>query len=299
MSVQKARVDHANVMKKIIENYRTLEESIVNELNFVEKHPVTIGSFRERIWKELFEQIIPQKFAVEQSVFIIDSSGKVSSEVDLVIFDEQYTPYIFQYRNIKYIPIEAVMVVVQCKSTSLVEEGLRDWVESIECLRTSLYSVARMYSHIAYGEYGLNGKMTQTSTRPLQILCHTKSSTSEGIENLFDIVIHPSGEKLNIQYSAEKNTLGYWHDELNHVKDEKTNKKYSNFRRSIENNDIKDMSIDNYKVMITDKPETEVTLLSLVFQLNQLLMLINNPIQFPHFKYAEMFSEHMVDVSSE
>ena len=109
------------IIKHIKENYKRLEEGIVNQLYFENEHSGTIGSYREKIWKEMFQSIIPKKFVIEQSVFLIDSKGNVSNEVDLVIFDEMYTPYIFRYYNLKFIPIEAVAVVVECKSTSMDE----------------------------------------------------------------------------------------------------------------------------------------------------------------------------------
>lgn len=46
--------------------------------------------------------------------------------------------------------------------------------------------------------------------------------------------------------------------------------------------------LDAFRVM---KGGEEVSLLSLNLQLNQLLMLINNPILFPHLSYAEMFNK--------
>lgn len=46
--------------------------------------------------------------------------------------------------------------------------------------------------------------------------------------------------------------------------------------------------MDKFRVM---KGGEEVSLLSLNLQLNQLLMLINNPILFPHLSYAEMFNK--------
>ena len=71
----------------IIENYIQNETTIIKQLYFVAKNqgPI-IGGFREDIWREMFQQIIPKKFVIEQSVFIIDSNGKVSREVDLAIF---------------------------------------------------------------------------------------------------------------------------------------------------------------------------------------------------------------------
>ena len=81
---------------------------------------------RDRVWKSLFEMIIPKKYCIEQSVFIIDSYGNISREVDLAVYDEMYTPYIFNYGEIKFIPIEAVAVVVQCKKMCIRDRGEGD-----------------------------------------------------------------------------------------------------------------------------------------------------------------------------
>ena len=120
----------------IIKNYKNMEKEIVNQLNYIASHGTISGSNREYIWKELFERIIPQKFNIERGVFIIDSFGKISKEVDLAIYDEQYTPYIFRYGTLKFIPIESVAAVIECKSTGATEGGLLDWLESINGLNT-------------------------------------------------------------------------------------------------------------------------------------------------------------------
>uniref|UniRef100_UPI0034E8BE75 DUF6602 domain-containing protein n=2 Tax=Enterocloster clostridioformis TaxID=1531 RepID=UPI0034E8BE75 len=44
------------------------------------------------MWLQLFQMIVPNKFVIEHSVFIIDSAGNVSKEVDLAIINT-YTPY--------------------------------------------------------------------------------------------------------------------------------------------------------------------------------------------------------------
>ena len=160
--------DHSKIITQIKENYASLEKGIVNQLYFEAEHGATIGHYREKIWAEMFKRIVPRKFVVEQSVFLIDSRGKVSNEVDLAIFDELYTPYIFRYYDLKFIPLEAVAVVVECKSTSLNKENLESWAESISELKTSSdqRSFARLATKIAYGPVD-----TQQATRPLRVLC--------------------------------------------------------------------------------------------------------------------------------
>ena len=50
---------------------------------------------------------------------------------------------------------------------------------------------------------------------------------------------------------------------------------------------LSEQKLDNYKVKGNE-------LMSFVFQFNQILMLINNPIFFPHMDYVKMFSGECV-----
>lgn len=84
-------ITYEKLIKMIACNYEKVEESIANQILLeVSNHPTTVGSYRENVWKSLFEMIVPKKYCIEQGVFIIDSYGHKSDEVDLVIFDEMY-----------------------------------------------------------------------------------------------------------------------------------------------------------------------------------------------------------------
>lgn len=299
------QIKDREVIKRIADNYIELEKSIVTQLKLsCDHHHVTSGSFREEIWKALFRQIIPKKFTIERSVFIIDSEGRVSKEVDLAVFDEQYTPYIFNYGNIKYIPIEAVAVVVQCKSRELKNKEIQDWVKSITSLETSLKSVARMHSYIASGEFDcevddkgfLNNpkhSMSQTSTRPIRILCHLDekfTTRRKKITDLFDIILYPKQGRLKTHIIPEQSTLDHWLTALNHVND-----KYKNLRKTLEESKAGNLTLDKYRVYDNNERGHDISLLTLTFQLNQLLMLVNNPLLFPHLAYVEMFQKELIN----
>ncbi len=256
----------------------------MNQLYFKVRHGTTIGGFREDIWRGMFEQIIPKKFVIEQSVFIIDSGGRVSKEVDLAIFDETYTPYIFRYGRLKFLPIEAVAVTVQCKSTSLDQSDLKTWVESIAALKTSCNSYTRTISKIV----GDEPNPTQTATRPLRILCclSRDSSIDEHLkpgEKLFDFIIRASKEeqRLDIKIDTKEN-LQEWYFALNHEGD-RPEKEIAGVEK------LKNVTLNDYQVSRDARP---VALLTLNLQLNQLLMLINNPILFPHKAYVKMFNNN-------
>ncbi|OMG49877.1 hypothetical protein BK140_09735 [Paenibacillus macerans] len=294
-------------MRHIVNNYAELEASIVSQLSFQSQHPGTSGGFREEIWKAMFEQLIPKKFSIARSVFIIDSAGRVSNEVDLAIYDEQYTPYIFRHGTLKYIPIEAVAVVVECKSKSPDFGALENWLNGIRGLKTSQRAVARMNFDVIFGDSLQENKHTQTSTRPLRILCHTSESELK-IPDGFDMIIHPKGKRLTVALTSALQDLEYWYNELNHNEEE-----YEDYRKAFEWYKPKDSGetseeqaakaqekkkqydLRNYRVLVNldskSEEKEEISLLSLTFQLNQLLMLINNPMLFPHKAYVDMFNE--------
>lgn len=301
MSENQILAETKEVLGNIIENYKSLEESIVSQLNLSNKcHGYTTGSSRESIWLQLFEQIIPKKFQIEQSVFIIDSEGRRSKEVDLAIIDHMYTPYIFHYGRLKFVPIEAVAAVIECKSESIKKEDLKKWCESIESLRTSRNSIARIATNIIINnekkekEEKEDKKLkaspsTQTSTRPIRILCDYKQKIPEdGIpnpEDFFDftIVAGKEGGRKRIKVELKKMAnMDEWYKELNHYR-------YEGDEGNIkQNDDLKEYKIETLEIKSGSK---EISLLTLNFQLNQLLILINNPILFPHRSYVELFNK--------
>lgn len=281
---------HLKTIRNIKDDYRRLEHEIVNRLYVKVPHGTTVGQFREMVWEEMFRNIIPRKFVIEQSVFIIDSQGKVSKEVDLAIFDEMYTPYIFKYQGLKFIPIEAVAVVVECKSSSMKPSHLKKWAESIAELKTSQKSYVRIVDRITIGEKG--GVPTQSATRPLRILCclNNKKKINDLIDegnSFFDMVIRADDKmkSLEIKLDANKKNLYEWYRTLNHVGNEcgTSQKEKMKGQEVVEN-------IGMEKYQISDK-KGQLSLLTLNFQLNQLLMLINNPMMFPHTSYVKMFNE--------
>lgn len=136
----------------IIHNYENLEADIIKQLTFKwDPQGITIGSNREKIWKELFERIIPKKFRIASNVFIIDANKNCSAEIDLAIFDEEYTPYIFKHGILNFIPIEAVVAVIECKSSNHKPEKFASWLEKMDTLKTSQGSIARIAGRIAVG----------------------------------------------------------------------------------------------------------------------------------------------------
>lgn len=306
-----------DIIRSVAHNYESLEKSVVKQLMLeTPNHPYTTGTYREQVWEELFERMIPKKYCIEQGVFIMDSYGHISKEVDLVVFDEMYTPYIFRYGKIMFIPIEAVSVVIQCKSQvksgGETENGIYEWLESIENLETSLDAVTRIVTGIT-DNFDLNDtkSICQTATRPIRILCarELKGKIKEKMAEKFDILLYANGDYLEKEINTTFKEYIDWIMELNQYEGKTTpqynlrgegykkNKEIINKRKKGLKDDKKELITERTleDLQIREKSEDGTTrenvILSLTFQLNQLLMLINNPMLFPHRAYAQLFQE--------
>jgi hypothetical protein len=103
-------------------------------------HPGSKGDASERVWLSLFQKYLPQRYQAEKA-HVVDSNGNVSQQIDMVIFDRQYSPFIFICEDEKFIPAESVYAVFEAKQTiNLAHVGYaREKVTSVRKLhRTSL-----------------------------------------------------------------------------------------------------------------------------------------------------------------
>ena len=298
--MSKNGISKKDIIMNIQDNYRQIEKSTVEQLYMKQDlHGTTVGGMREDIWEELFRMVIPKKFIMEKSVFIIDSKGNVSKEVDLAIIDAMYTPYIFHKGRIKFIPIEAVAVVVQCKSKQA--KKVDEWCESISKLHTALGSITRVNNKVTVGSGETGGVDTQQSTRPLQILCKLGSNVSADRAKMFDfVIIAKKGAKnrphLKIEWNKKDFNLWDYFLNLNFYGQEQKQKAKQEKNEKMGKKGLEQYTLDKYEIY---DDEGINSLLTFNFQLNQLLMLINNPILFPHMEYVKMFNNKGGELKNE
>lgn len=79
-------------------------------------HPGAKGDGSESVWLELLQKYLPERYAVANA-FVIDSKDQMSEQLDVVVFDRQYTPFIFVLEGQKIIPAESVYAVFEAKQT--------------------------------------------------------------------------------------------------------------------------------------------------------------------------------------
>ena len=79
-------------------------------------HPNTKGDASENVWLDLFQTYLPQRYQAARA-HVVDSRGKFSDQIDVVIYDRQYSPFIFRYEEQTIIPAESVYAVFESKQT--------------------------------------------------------------------------------------------------------------------------------------------------------------------------------------
>jgi hypothetical protein len=79
-------------------------------------HPGSKGDASEAIWLELLQKYLPERYRAEKA-HVVDSKGNFSEQMDVVIFDRQYSPFIFNFQDQYIIPAESVYAVFEAKQS--------------------------------------------------------------------------------------------------------------------------------------------------------------------------------------
>jgi hypothetical protein len=79
-------------------------------------HPGTKGDASEEVWLKLLQDYLPQRCQAAKA-HVVDSQNRFSEQIDVVVFDRQYSPFIFKYANELVILAESVYAVVEIKQS--------------------------------------------------------------------------------------------------------------------------------------------------------------------------------------
>lgn len=78
-------------------------------------HRGRAGEEAELCWLKLLEKHLPRRYAIRSGI-VIDSRGGRSDEIDLIIYDPQYTPVFLEHDEHAYVFAEAVYAVIEVKT---------------------------------------------------------------------------------------------------------------------------------------------------------------------------------------
>lgn len=77
-------------------------------------HNGVMGDVNEEHFIEYLRKHLPGRYQVDRGI-VIDSNGATSDQIDVIIFDRQYTPTLLDQHHHRFIPAEAVYCVLEVK----------------------------------------------------------------------------------------------------------------------------------------------------------------------------------------
>ena len=80
-------------------------------------HPVDKGDAREAVWIEMLNQYLPRRYEARKG-HIVDSQGNFSDQIDIIIHDRQYSPFVFGFKGTEIVPAESVYAVLEAKQST-------------------------------------------------------------------------------------------------------------------------------------------------------------------------------------
>lgn len=77
-------------------------------------HPGARGEASEEDWLRVLNAHLPRRYQADRA-FVIDSRGECSEQIDIVIYDRQYSPFLYNQANQRYVPAESVYGILEVK----------------------------------------------------------------------------------------------------------------------------------------------------------------------------------------
>lgn len=102
---------------KLKELFKGKQDSLVASLGTIRKnvdHAPSMGEVGEKKWRKFLQDHLPARYQVD-TAHVISSDGKISEQIDLLIFDRQYSHFAFKDDGLLYVPCESVFAVFELK----------------------------------------------------------------------------------------------------------------------------------------------------------------------------------------
>lgn len=101
-------------LKEMFAGLQTEMTAALNINRIAIRHQGSKGDATEDKWIEFLRRYLPKRYDVDKAM-VIDHEGNVSQQIDIVLYDVFYTPFIFNHDGFKYIPAEGVYAVFEVK----------------------------------------------------------------------------------------------------------------------------------------------------------------------------------------
>ncbi len=107
-------------------------------------HPGAKGNASELCWIQMLNEYLPKRYQCAKA-FVLDADGKISEEIDIVIFDRQYSPFLFNQDGVCYVPAESVYAILEVK-----QELSKEYIEYAGTKAASVRGLRRTSTRIPH-----------------------------------------------------------------------------------------------------------------------------------------------------
>lgn len=96
--------------------FADFHDKIHRELTSARKlgHPTDQGDASEQVWIDVLTHYLPRRYEARKG-FVVDSRGTFSQQIDVIIHDRQYSPFVFSFKGTDVVPAESVYAVFEAK----------------------------------------------------------------------------------------------------------------------------------------------------------------------------------------
>jgi hypothetical protein len=77
-------------------------------------HNGEMGEAAEESWRQWLQKYLPRRYCIDKAI-IVDCNGNTSDQIDIVIYDGQYSYFVFRHEQVIYVPAESVYAVIEIK----------------------------------------------------------------------------------------------------------------------------------------------------------------------------------------
>jgi hypothetical protein len=117
MSNQAKAISNKDGKRFLQDAFHEQQKVLQAQLEYAKKsitHDGKCGDVTEKHFLKTLVAYLPNRYAVDSAI-VIDCKGQTSDQMDVVIYDCQYTPCLLDQHDHKYIPAEAVYAVLEVK----------------------------------------------------------------------------------------------------------------------------------------------------------------------------------------
>ncbi|MCP3043278.1 DUF6602 domain-containing protein [Xanthomonas euvesicatoria] len=101
-------------LAKLLDHLHVQVEAELKTARSALHHPTDKGDASEQVWINLLSNYLPKRYVVSKA-HVVDSEGNFSQQIDVVVHDRQYSPLVFTFQGLHYVPAESVYAIFEAK----------------------------------------------------------------------------------------------------------------------------------------------------------------------------------------